>query len=148
MPKLSALDISLYFIQLASKIDENDLTNLKLQKLLYLAQGRYMAKTGKQLFSDQIEAWSLGPVVRTVYDTYKVCGAFPITAFDINVSDSNELSNDVRAFLDSIWEEYGKYSANYLVNFTHKTAPWNKAFEQGNNTVIDLAELKSFFEKE
>ena len=74
MPKLSALDISLYFIQLASKIDENDLTNLKLQKLLYLAQGRYMAKTGKQLFSDQIEAWSLGPVVRTVYDTYKVCG--------------------------------------------------------------------------
>jgi len=34
MNSIKALDIAKYLIELAAKIDENDLTNLKLQKLL------------------------------------------------------------------------------------------------------------------
>ena len=43
---MKALDVANYFIELASKTPENDLTNLKLQKLLYYVQGKYLANTG------------------------------------------------------------------------------------------------------
>ena len=36
------------------------ISNLKLQKLLYYAQGCFLAVTGKPLFSDPIVAWQHG----------------------------------------------------------------------------------------
>jgi len=137
MKKITALDISKYFVEIASKIDENDLTNLKLQKLLYFAQKEFFDKTGKLLFGDQIEAWNFGSVVRSVYDTFKRCGAFPITSFDIEYK-AEELDKEIKSFIDGIWEEYGKFSANYLVSLTHKKgSPWNVAYNS-ENKVIDL----------
>jgi uncharacterized phage-associated protein len=60
----SAKKIANYFIELASKEDENDLTNLKLQKLLYIAQGLYLAKNKKPFdallkphIRDDVQAW-------------------------------------------------------------------------------------------
>jgi len=149
MPLLSALDISSYFVYLASKLDENDLTNLKLQKLLYFAQGLYLAKTGKPLFKDSIIAWDLGPVVREVYDKFKVCGVFPITAFDLKISkDPQGLPEDIKSFVEEIWEDQGKYSANYLVSETHRSGtPWYEAYKKGANTVIEQESLKNYFKK-
>lgn len=132
----SAQEITNYFVELASKSSENDLTNLKLQKLLYFAQGNYLAKNKKKLFKEPIEAWDLGPVVRSIYDTYKYCGPFPITAFDRNIKKAT-LSPDVKNFLDKIWDEYGKYSAEYLVNLTHQgNTPWKKIYKKGENRII------------
>lgn len=133
---MKALELSNYFVERASEIDENDLTNLKLQKLLYFAQGEYLARKGDKLFDDSIEAWELGPVVRDVYDKYKICGSFPITVFDI---PNKRVSIDpkVKSFLDNIWDKYGKFSAAYLVNLTHKKeTPWAKNFEKGENKTI------------
>ena len=49
--------------------EHNDapLSNLKLQKLLYYAQGHYLGDHAKPLFEDEIEAWVHGPVVRSIY---------------------------------------------------------------------------------
>lgn len=143
----SALDISAYFVHLANNQNESDLTNLKLQKLLYFAQGEYLAKTGSPLFKDPIEAWDLGPVVRTVYDTFKECGPFPITTFDINVgANLDELPNDVKKFVETVWDDYGKYSARFLVDETHREgSPWQKAHALGGNSVIETKHLISHF---
>jgi len=127
MAPATALDIAGYLVNLASADPENDLTNLKLQKLLYFAQGEYLRKTGQPLFADEIEAWQYGPVIRSVYDAYKSCGAFPITLFDIK-TEPKELADNIRAFVKSIWSKYGKYSASHLVSLTHrKGSPWDKA---------------------
>lgn len=142
---MKALDLSNYFIERASEIDENDLTNLKLQKLLYFAQGEYLAQTGNQLFEDNIEAWALGPVVREVYDQYKVCGTFPVTAFDVKVANVS-IDPETREFLNAIWDSYGKFSAAYLVNETHKKeSPWSKHFEKDANNIIPLDDLSEYF---
>ena len=50
------------------------ISNLKLQKLLYYAQGCVLAITGNILFNDDIEAWEHGPVVPTIYHLYKTFG--------------------------------------------------------------------------
>lgn len=142
---ISAQDIANYFIELASKTEENDLTNLKLQKLLYFAQGKYLAKNNKPLFDEPIEAWELGPVVRSIYKTYKYCGPYPITVFDKKVKRTN-LPYDIREFLDYIWDFYGKYSARYLVDETHKkNTPWSTVYTKSQDNEISTELMTRYF---
>jgi uncharacterized phage-associated protein len=146
MSNLSALSVAGYFIELATESDEDDLTNLKLQKLLYFAQSKYLAQYGKPLFADPIEAWTFGPVVRAVYSEYKKCGSFPITVFDEDLSStsSNKPPEPVETFLKRVWNQYGKYSARYLVSLTHKQGgPWRKFYREESNAVIPLDALKA-----
>lgn len=143
---VSALDVAKYFIDLASKIDENDLTNLKLQKLIYFAQGKYLSKHKSPLFIEQIEAWNFGPVVKSVYETFKSCGAFPITTFDVKF-DSKELPPEIKNFLKEVWDEYSKFSAFYLVNKTHAiNGPWYNCYHSPDQKIIDKDDLQKYFE--
>ena len=43
------------------------LTHIKIQSLLYLLHGFYLARTGEHLLDESFEAWAHGPVVRKVY---------------------------------------------------------------------------------
>ena len=71
----TAVDVARWFIShnhVKAMLDEaDDISNLKLQKLLYYAQGAVLAITGSPLFDDDIVAWEHGPVVPTVYHLYK-----------------------------------------------------------------------------
>jgi hypothetical protein len=59
--KYPAMTIAKWFVAWAEAGDADaDLSNLKLQKLLYYAQGHYLARTGTPLFPETIEA---GPTV-------------------------------------------------------------------------------------
>lgn len=147
MSKMNAIDIANYFVVLASNVDENDLTNLKLQKLLYFAQGRALAKTKNPLFDEEIEAWALGPVVKSVYDTFKGCGNFPITVFDTPAKPRN-ITAENQVFLNKIWEELGKFSAAYLVNETHKAnTPWKKYYSKESINIIPKEEMAEYFSR-
>jgi uncharacterized phage-associated protein len=66
----NASEVANYLV--ASFRDAGDpLTNLKLQKLLYYAQGWYLAIHDEALFDERIEAWPRGPVVPPVYGSFK-----------------------------------------------------------------------------
>ncbi len=52
----------------------DELSNLKIQKLLYYAQGCSLASLGKVLFEDDILAWKHSPVVESVYQKYHQYG--------------------------------------------------------------------------
>lgn len=47
------------------------ITHLKLQKLVYYAQGLYLAYFNKPLFTQSVEAWRHGPVVNDLYHIFK-----------------------------------------------------------------------------
>ncbi len=70
MTTFRARDIARWFIAWAENVDA-EVSNLKLQKLLYYAQGHRLGATGEPLFSDPIQAWAHGPVVAEVYHAYK-----------------------------------------------------------------------------
>ena len=141
----SAQEVANCFIEFASEVDENDLTNLKLQKLLYFAQGTFLAEKGQPLFNEPIEAWELGPVVRSVYNNFKSCGSFPITAFDEHVKKSI-LSQEKKEFLSKVWKRWGKYSASYLVSKTHESgSPWKKIFTEGGDKEIPQKLMSEYF---
>lgn len=136
---VTAQDVAEYFLIKASS-EEDSLSNLKLQKLLYYAQGFHLAIYDTPLFADTIEHWMHGPVVPTVYDRYKNCGSGPIA---VPTELNERLSNDKKEFLDQIHEVYGQYSAWRLRNMTHDEAPWKNTHSR---QIISHEVLKDFFQ--
>lgn len=110
--------------------EDGDLTsNLKLQKLLYYAQGVHLALHGEPLFSARIEAWKHGPVCPPVYSQYKGLGSMPIprpTDFDPTVVPAK-----ARKTLDEIHRVYGQFSAWRLREMTHSEPPWKNTYREG-----------------
>jgi uncharacterized phage-associated protein len=120
--------------------DNHDVTNLKLNKLLYFAQGHFLARYGKPLFNEPFEAWQYGPVIRKVYDRYKCCGNTAIT-----LCDDPDAPIDTSCFdlLVDVMREYNKYTASYLVNVSHMDGtPWANTPQGG---VIALDAIRDFF---
>jgi len=140
----SAKHIASYFIEKSDLYKENDLTNLKLQKLLFYTQAEYYNKYENPLFNDEIEAWDLGPVINSVYQWLKGCGAYPISSFDVELEDTEILEEETKSFLDEIWQKYSKYSAYYLVNKTHESSGlWEEVHNRQVNGIIEVSKLKS-----
>jgi uncharacterized phage-associated protein len=143
MKSYQAKQIASYFIKKSDSESENDLTNLKIQKMLYFAQAEFYKKNNEPLFIDSIEAWELGPVVYNVYQWLRGCGAYTISSFDVEI-DYSGITDKIQKFLDEIWEKYSKYSASYLVEKTHDpNGPWHEAYINRPNTVIDPSNLGS-----
>lgn len=114
------------------------LTNLQIQKLVYLAHGHFLRATGKQLCNEQFEAWDFGPVSRTLYNSLKKYGdgliLQRIEAFDpIKVSmKAIPLVSDpiASSIIGKVFDVYGSWSAFDLVELTHSFgSPWSRTME-------------------
>lgn len=126
---LPASLVSKWFVSRAQQSPEHDLDNLKLQKLLYLAESRYRHLSGRRLIREQFEAWKHGPVVQTVYREYSPCGAAPIHEQLAEDGPWTRLSFDAQMVLDEIWDAFGVYSGWRLRDITHENGPWEDVFD-------------------
>lgn len=128
------------------------LSQMKLHKLLYYAQGIYLAYTkGNKLFNEDILAWKHGPVVRTVYDKYR--GKYDIVdeITDEQLKDYLDISGDKlsQSILEVVYTTYGNMSAWDLRNQTHQERPWLEVYNVEETTdVIPVELIKEFFEEE
>lgn len=145
---MKALDIAGYIVEQANKTPEHDLTNLKIQKLLYYAQGKYLVQNGNPLFDEKVEAWQYGPVVPEVYHQFKQCGSFPVTEFDLECYQSGDIPEDIKLFLQELWKKIGmKYSGSFLVKKTHAPGtPWSQYYRKSESGIeIPQDSLKLYF---
>lgn len=139
----SVHEVAKYFLTLGDEEAGDLLSNLKLQKLCYYAQGFHLALFEKPLFDDCIEAWTHGPVVPELYHTYKQygSGAIPMPqGFSVDAIDK-----DVCELLDEVYDVYGQYSAWKLRNMTHDEAPWVQAFARFPGAEISTSSMQVFF---
>jgi len=124
--------------------EESDMTHLKLQKLLYYAQGVHLARIGTPLFDDPIEAWKHGPVVSSVYGKYSQCGYEVIHPTGANVD--SEFSNEEVEVLVDVAREKGQFSAWELRNQTHcPNTPWSNVYTPNKNNEITRDEMREYF---
>lgn len=140
--ELKALDVAQSILYIAHQAGDN-ITNLKLQKLLYYAQAWYLVNFDKPLFEDNIEAWQYGPVVREVYITFNKYQNKPISKFDKKAID--KLTAEQVDYLKEFCAYFMKFSASELVSMTHSEQPWIEAFEQGAQTVISIETMKTYY---
>lgn len=93
---------------------------LKLQKLLYLAQGYSYAFHDRPLFKDDMEGWVHGPVVPSVYRCY--CD-YKYNPIDITYEEVI-LDSETLEVLNYVIDNFSKFDAKCLEKMTHNQEPW------------------------
>ena len=143
-------DVVKYFIKKA-KQNSKELTNKKLQKLLYYAQAWNYTLRGSKIFNDEIEAWIHGPAIPKIYDEFMKYGRENFVdhySYDeLSISKLDEVEIQL---LDGVWAIYGKYTGEDLEILTHEEDPWQKAREgsepyESSNNIISLESMKKYY---
>ena len=138
----SAQDIANFFLSHSYGGEMDDLTNLKLQKLLYYTQGYSLALLDRPIFDDLILAWRHGPVVETVWRNYNQYGRTPLPALQ-NYSLSN-FEQDEIIVLNKVASDYGHFPPWQLRDMTHEEEPW---LSTPRDLYIDRSLIKNYFMK-
>jgi len=96
----------------------------KLQKLLYILYGTYLAISGKRLVNERPQAWPYGPV-------------FPITrerllnedfySIEYSAEEFSEIKkdDDITSLMNSVFGFFGSWTASRLTQWSHSEGtPW------------------------
>ena len=95
------------------------LSNLQIQKLLYIAHTYHLGAYNEPLVLGRFEAWDYGPVHPQLYHYLKVFGALPVEGFFkpyTAVSDDTPEAESIDMVVDAL----GNESPTKLVTITHR----------------------------
>ncbi|MEK6748472.1 MAG: type II toxin-antitoxin system antitoxin SocA domain-containing protein [Pseudomonadota bacterium] len=155
----NAKAIANYFFDVA-KEHRQSISPMKMQKLVYFAHGWYLAIKNEPLIDEQVEAWQFGPVIPSLYQEFKSYGKSEITAYATEFTGLSLATlsletpripdtQDLKDFLNKIWEVYGGLTAIQLSNLTHQCdTPWRKTWGENGvpkGTDINSDEIRAYF---
>ncbi|WAC47649.1 DUF4065 domain-containing protein [Asticcacaulis sp. SL142] len=133
---------------------EGGLTHMKLQKLVFFADG-WSKAFDQTLVNELPQVWRYGPVYRSLYDRLNVYGGQPIQK-PVKPSPFSNNEGIIQRqqdadLVDWIWNRYGQYSGGDLSTMTHnRGTPWQVMAERYSYRVpthleIDNEIFKSYF---
>ena len=123
------------------------ISHLKLQKLLYYVQAWHLVYADAPLFEDEFEAWLHGPVIRKVWNHYKVFSTM-LDFLPVSQDVKIDLTEDQIELIDDVLDEYGDKTGYYLECLTHAEDPWKNARNNGKeNAIITKNSMKDFYGK-
>ena len=104
--------------------------NARLNKYLFLSQVVYLAKYEKRLIKDNFVAYDNGPVIKDIINMYPI-----ISSRQEKVIVSNEIKN----FLDKIYDSLVNASYQELIEITHEDPEWIRLSKDTFNApIMDL----------
>lgn len=114
------------------------LTNLKLQKMLYIAHMFFMGENdGTRLIdtsNSPFQAWDYGPVSPNVYGRVRVFGASPVGNVFRAVAAPDA---DEGEFISEMYEILADWTPGQLVAFTHrKGGAWDQYYDRNRRGVV------------
>jgi uncharacterized phage-associated protein len=122
-PLVSSRDVAALILQ-----EQGEMSTWKLQKLVYYSQAWHLAWDDEPLFSEGIEAWANGPVVRDLYTRHR--GRFIVDqAWGERVGDPDKLAQSERDTIEAVLSGYAHLSGRQLSQLTHSEDPWKNARE-------------------
>lgn len=151
--RVPASAVANFFLQRDAERDDPDVTQMKLHKLMYYAQGSYLASTGHRLFDSHLEAFEHGPVVEDIRETYSQYGRMIIVVADsavaMETNNPDALPSDIEEYLERVWYKFGDLSASRLRSMSHQDAPWKDNYEPGGfHRCIPDEEIATWFRSE
>lgn len=117
--------------------EDNPITHLALQKLLYFSQSWNKVWNGQWLFEDECEAWVHGAVYRNVYDEFKKFRYMPLPKVSTEVR-LEEKEIEVLEFVKKYY--FDIYSAKTLETICHLEQPYELA-RKGYHREENCAEI-------
>lgn len=125
--KYTAKDIAHYIVNKC--IDDHEpISNLQLQKILYLVQEHYIGTNKTPLFDDNFVAWKYGPVIESVYREFSSNGGEKITQRCSEVELDCEVEKDI---LPTIKENRSAYPWELVKKLHQKGHAWDTTFNNG-----------------
>ncbi|MEM1149311.1 MAG: type II toxin-antitoxin system antitoxin SocA domain-containing protein [Pseudomonadota bacterium] len=107
------------------------ITNLSLQKLLYLSHMVHAGRGRGHLASNPFQAWDYGPVEPELYHKLKAYGAKPIPLTVLPATSYQEDAPEMESILEVVNALKGA-SPRKLVSITHaKKGAWAKNYQPG-----------------
>ena len=111
-------------------------SNLRLQKILYLAHMIHLGKTdGVPLVSDHFEAWMYGPVAPNLYRRVKVYGREAVgdVFWEKSVQEGRPEFETLRETMTAT----RNLSGAQLISLTHwEHGAWHKAYQGGKRGIV------------
>lgn len=159
--KTNALSVANYFIDLARK-EETPITQLGLMKRVYAAHGFSLALLGRSLLDerfDDVQAWKYGPVIPSVYHSFKNFKSNPITEKSILMEwddKKNEAKyiipeladEEAKTIIEMVWGRYKEYSDSEMVSLTHRDGtPWALCYIPEMNCLIPDSYTQLYYKK-
>ena len=157
----NATALANYFVDKAEK-ENFRLMQLGLMKRVYITHGFCLAIFEISALDprfDTVEAWKNGPVIPSVYHSFKYNKNNPIKDKSVITDEMDkdgiisfvtpELEENRRIMVaDMVWERYKEYSDYELVELTHKEGtPWALSYTEGKNNPIDDSLTKAYYDK-
>lgn len=153
--KISKEDLILYLL---NKIEPEQSTLLRLNKLAFFAEFGFIYKQQKELSDAQYAAIDYGPIIN---DYKNILTKMESDKKIILDSDGKRvrplttpglmLSSDDKRILDNLIEKYSQFNNNELVGLSHSTDSYkittNNEEDMGKIIDKDLAYLESFFDE-
>lgn len=128
---MEALNVANYIID--NWGDKFEITNLKLNKLVYYSQVESLRKYNHPLYDDTIEAWQYGPVEPGVFRAFSSNGRNCIR----KSTGSAILDEKSKNLIDSVMNRLGMLSAFDLVILSHKPdGAWASVYSPNTDNPI------------
>ncbi len=146
--KTNALAVANYLVRLTK--DGSPLGILGLMKRVYIVHGFSLAIFGKSILDDRfdkVEAWKYGPVIPSVYHSFKHNQKNKILDYEsiIEYNSENEITftppmlsdEDIQQVCQMVIKRYENFSDTEIVALTHKAGtPWSICYIEGMNAPI------------
>ena len=131
MAVCKAVDLAHYIVDKCTRDDE-PVSNLQLQKMMYFLQSVY-CKThgGDLLFDDEFQAWPYGPVLPELYREYSIYGGSSILERRDDIPHGFLRSH--KGWVDEGIKFLRSQSPWDLVNIAHAPgSPWSRVWDGGS----------------
>jgi len=156
---VNAISIANHFVGLSER-DNMELRQFGLMKRVYITHGFCLAIFNRSALDprfDVVEAWKNGPVIPSVYHSFKHNGCDPITKKSIivemkdgkfDISTPTLEDKEVMSVIDAVWKRYEGYDDYKLIELLHRNGtPWSLCYEEGKNNPIPDSYTKYFYAK-
>ena len=99
----------------------------KVQKLLYIAYGIFLAVKGYRLTNEHPQAWPYGPVFPTTRNKLLKIDLYSIATSDSDLSDIKD-DVEIKSLIELVFRSFGGWSAAQLTDWSHgEGTPWQKS---------------------
>lgn len=116
-----------------------DITNLKLQKLLYFIQAEFLITFNEPCFDEEIIALPYGPAVGEVLKEYSKYGATKLkenqSIYDLENIDT----------ITEVLDEIASINVSQLIEITRSQSPWRDAYNEKIGNIIEKQVIKEYF---
>ena len=125
--------------------NNKQLTNMQLQKLVFLAQGYSLALLERCMFENHIHAWQWGPVIPRLYKKLQQFGSGTVTS-RLEAVDSVAKDSEEYQIVEGVWGAYKDSSGAELSALTHREgSPWSKAWAAKHFGKISIDDMKEYY---